>query len=125
MIDENLKLTGELVGELRQHIANATWKYVDAAHMQHIIAAAQHPKAQGGPPARTGASSQDTHHVTGAIAYQGLSLFHEMRVDQLTLRPVDKRERRSFLRFNQLDRDNPACLEVQPLALLAFRTHDA
>ena len=76
MIDDNLKLTGALVGEMRQHIANAAGKDVDTPDMQHIIAAAQHPKAQGAPPARAGASSQDTHHVTSAIAYQGLSLFH-------------------------------------------------
>jgi predicted RNA-binding protein len=40
MIDDNLKLTREAVCELRQHIANAAGKYVNAPYMQHIIAAA-------------------------------------------------------------------------------------
>src|SRR2546425_8749363 len=68
VIDENQKLTGEPVCEVRQHIANASVKDIDAPDMQHIIAAAQHAKAKGAPPARTGVHSQDTHHVTGAIA---------------------------------------------------------
>ncbi len=40
MIDDNLKLTGEPVGEMRKHIANAPGKDVDTPDMQHIIAAA-------------------------------------------------------------------------------------
>ena len=44
---KNQKLTGEPVCEVRQHVANASGKEVHGPlDMQHVIAAAQHAKAQ-------------------------------------------------------------------------------
>src|SRR5438477_326196 len=75
-------------------------------------------------PASTRTSSQDTYNIAGTIAHQRLGLLEQVGVDQFTLDSLNKWKRRPCFGFDQLHEHRPLRLEVQSLAVRAFRAHN-
>src|SRR5258707_13046118 len=94
MIDEDLELAREAVREMCQHIADCGGEDIDAAHMQHVTAAAQDTEAKACPSTGAGPGPHDTHHVARTIAHQGLNLLAEMSVHRLAFGPSGEGEGR-------------------------------
>src|SRR5262245_36909185 len=118
MIDEDLELARELVREVCQHIADSGGEDIDAAHMQHVIAAAQDMEAKARPSTGAGPGSHDTHHVAGTIAHQGLGLLTEMSVHQLAFGSFGEGEGSTAVGFDQFYGHRTLRMEVQPLAVI-------
>src|SRR5579863_6160700 len=112
MIYNNLKFAGEPVGETRQNVANTRWEDIDATYNKHIIAASQNAEAKACSATGARPGSQDTHDIAGAIAYQGLCLLDEVRVDQLAFGPIGERERSTGFWLDQLDSHGTVRVEV-------------
>src|SRR6266700_2882181 len=125
MIDEDLELAREPVREVCQHIADSGGEDIDATHMQHVIAAAQDTEAKARSSTGAEPGPHDTHYVAGTIAHQGLGLLAKMSVHQLAFGPFNEGEGSSAVGFDQLHGHRSLCMEVQSLAVCAFRPHDA
>src|SRR6266446_8180025 len=124
MVDKQLELAGKLLGEVRQRIGHRSGKDIDTTDVKHVITASQDAETKTGSSASTGTSSQDTYNIAGTIAHQGLGLLEQVGVDQFTLDSLNKWKRRPCFGFDQLDEHRPLRLEVQSLAVRAFRAHN-
>src|SRR5437763_10635106 len=93
--------------------------------MEHVITASQDTEPKARSSTGTWSGPQDTHYIAGAIAYQGLCLLGEVGIHQLTFGTLSECQGSARFWFDQLDGYRPLRVEVQSLAVFAFRAHNA